>query len=297
MNKNLIFMIILVIALFMSKSPEVTQETPTGASINPNTIDSSVSFTGRDKYVGTLLTSDYIRVIRYNGGFKDLGYYSLNNGALSTTPNEKYKFYFFMNTSPSASYYVDVQDYTAPLQDAVDPQIGEGCAIDTSPTFYVTNSAGGLQSATANAESITNGQTVTVRATIKAHSDHCYGTPKVNGKNSVCFIYNSTVFNIDSTAEFINTPYPITKVQQNTTNSTSISCYGFKQLAPLESVEIPVILKANAEPTSSHNIAVVSDDIGVDVNLKTSSEIIGYADENNNNLGAAPLYLGAIYVS
>lgn len=303
MKQNVLFAIVLVgILIFISKQPAPAQPTPDYTGL----IDAGVSVTGRNLYEpGTSLSSEYVKVIRLDGGDKrvDLGQFTLDGTDIGVTPLSNYKFYFFMNNSnPSTSYYVDVLDYTGKEQDAVDDIYGEGCTIDTQPTFWVVNSAGATQTATSNAQAVSASGSAEILINIKAHSEKCYGMPDAKDKgekNTVCFLYElSTVFsNIDTNTGTTITPTSISE-SGNATTRKIIDCYKFPVIANIESVEIPVTITAGAtEPTIAHNITVMSEDICVDVSKDTLNEIWGYQDEDQNNICGAAVKLGEIYIS
>ena len=302
MKSNVLFAIILVgVIIFISKQPVPTQPAQDFTGL----IDAGVSVTGRNLYEpGTALSTEDVRVIRLDGGTKkvDLGSFSLDSTDIGVTSNVDYKFYFFMNTSPSTNYYVDVLDYTGLEQDAVDDIYGEGCTIDTQPTFWVVNSAGATQTATSNAQSISASGSAEILINIKAHSEKCYGMPDAKDKgekNTVCFLYSSaSVFsNIDTNTGNAATPNSISE-SGNATARSIIDCYKFPVIADTDKIEIPITITAGGtEPTTAHNITVMSEDICVDVNKDNLNEIWGTQDEDNGDICGATIKLGEIYIS
>lgn len=299
-NVWLIFLIIIFIFLYNNPQspPQSTDTDSTGLTLE-QTIDSSVSFTGQNLYVaGTALTSEFVRVIKLNGGteLKNLGYESLDSGTLNTKPNDKYKFYFFMNdTVPSTTYYVDIEEYTAPVSASVDDKIGYGCTIDTSPIFTSFDSVGRQQSASANAQAVSANGNVDISILIKASSDTCFGMPDSPRKNIVCFNYNANAFSeVETNTGFISPP------RTTGTNITSgaVKCYTFDLIADGSYVNIPVHLTGGStEPTTSHNITVYAEDAAFDLNADTLAEIHGYTDEDGNSLASPLLNIGTIYIS
>lgn len=297
-NTNILFVLILVVVLVLiSKQPtQPTIEQPDYTGL----IDAGVSVTGRNLYEpGTALSLEDVRVIRDG---TDLGYFSLDGTDIGVTPSADYKFYFFMNTSPSINYYVDVLEYTGKEQDAIDDIFGEGCEIDDSPTFWVVNSAGSVQTATSNAQAVSASGGAEISINIKSRSEKCYGMPdaKDNGKsNTVCFLYSSaSVFSkIDTGTGTTITPASISE-SGNATTRNIIDCYKFPIIANTEMVDLPVTITAGAtEPTTAHNITVMSQDICVDINKDNLDEIWGYQDEDNNDICGPAVKLGEIYIS
>ena len=300
-NNNVLFAIILIgVLVFVSQQPVTTVIDDTSIA---NLIDAGISFTGRDLYKqGTALTSESVRVIRLNGGDsrKDLGFVSLDSTAFSVTPNVNYKFYYFMNNTPSLNYYVDIEDYVGLEQDAVDNVFGEGCAIDTQPTFWVLDSIGRTQSATSNAQSLGASGTVDVTVNIKANSDKCYGAPSaidLNKQNAVCFLYTASPYSSVSTNTGKTSKPGSIRSSGNATGKV-VECFNFPVIQNAETASFSVTVDASAvEPTSAHNITVMAEDICVDINGNDLSEIVGYEDEGYNNICAPAVKLGTIYIS
>ena len=301
MKNNILWAILLIgVLVFVSQQPAPTTIDDTDYS---SLVDAGVSFTGRNLHVpGTALSSEDVRVIRLNGGDerKDLGYFSLDSTSMDVTPNVDYKFYYFMNTSPSGLYYVDVEDYTGLVQDAVDNVFGEGCTIDTNPTFWVLDENGATQTASANAQSLGASETRDVTINIKARSDKCYGMPDAfeeNKQNSVCFIYDGDIISsVDANTGRTIKPKSI-RDSGNATSKT-MDCYKFPIIQDTEVISLGVTITASSsEPTSAHNITVMSEDICVDLNADTLGEIWGYEDEDYTNLCAPEIDLGRIYIS
>lgn len=302
MDTNKLFALILIVVLvYIARQPAPETLPPPDTTDYTSLIDAGVSFTGRNLYkTGTALSTEDVRVIRMNEGKKDLGYFSLDRGTLSVVPRVDYRFYYFMNTSPSENYYVDVEDYTGKEQDAVDDVFGEGCEIDTAPIFWVEASNGKTQSATANAQSLAASGTTDVTINIKAHSDKCYGAPDATAEgkgNLICFVYTSTPY---SKIEINTKTASATKsimTSGNYSNKVS-SCYEFPVIQNVETYSVPVsIVATTTEPTNAHNITVMSEDVDVDINADNLNEIWGYEDEDNNDLGAPLVHLGTIYIS
>lgn len=305
MNTNTLFAILLIAAIIYAanqtpKTPAAEDNTPSPPDYT-SLIDAGITVTGRDVYqTGVSLKNEDVRVIRMNSEKKDLGYFSLAGTAISITPKVDYKLYYFMNTSPSTNYYVDLQDYTGKEQDAVDNIFGEGCAIDSSPTFWVRNSGENTQTATSNAQSLAASTSADITIFIKAGWKQCYGMPDaqvLNKENAVCFLYNSTPFSsVETNTGYVSTPSTIT----NSGNATlkSVKCYKFPVIANTETVAIPVTLTASStEPTSAHNITVMSEDICLSINDDDLGENWGYVDEDSNSICAPPVKLGTIYIS
>lgn len=299
-NNNMVFALILIgVIIFVSKQPAPTEPTPDYTGL----IDAGVSVTGRILYEpGTSLSSEDVKVIRLDGGDKriDLGSFDLDGTDIGVTSNVNYKFYFFMNTSPSVNYYVDVLDYVGLEQDAIDDIYGEGCTIDTQPTFWVVTSGGATQTSSSNAQSVSASGSAEILINIKAHSEKCYGMPDAKDKgekNAVCFVYTSTPYSsIETNTGKATTPNSISE-SGNATNKV-VSCYKFPVIANTERIEIPVTIKASStEPTTAHNITVMSEDICVDVSKDTLNEIWGYQDEDNDDICGATVKLGEIYIS
>lgn len=258
-------------------------------------VDGSASFTGQKMYVtGTALTTEYVRVIR-QGSIKDLGQISLNSGTVSTTPNAKYKLYYGENSS---TYYTNVEDYTAPCQDASDDKVGILCTIDTAPSITVFDEYGNVQSATANAQAIAASEQVDIEIQIKAAADKCYGNPGAPKKNAVCFDYdggNFTSVKVNN-AKSISAPYSISNAKAT---AKAESCYEFDLIADTGKIKLPITLKTvtGQNPGVNQNITISVEDIGFDLNQDTLEEIWGYEDESNNNLGATTAVTGTIYIS
>lgn len=297
-NQNILIALVLVgILIFISRQPaQPTQPIQDYTGL----IDAGVSVTGRDLYEpGTSLASEDVRVIR-NG--IDLGYFSLDSTDIGVTSNVDYKFYFFMNTSPSTNYYVDVLSYTGLERDAVDDIYGQGCAVDSQPLFWVVTAGGATQTATSNAQSIAASGSAEILINIKSHSEKCYGAPdaKAEGEeNTICFLYElSAVFDsIDTNTGNAPTPNSISSSGNATTRSI-IDCFKFPVLANTEQIEIPLTIKAGAtEPTSAYNITVMSEDICIFVDKSNLDGVWGTQDEDNNDICGATVELGTIYIS
>ena len=300
-NTNLNWAVLLLIVLiFLSRQTATTSDSDIDFS---TLVDSSVVFNGQNSLVkGSAITTESVRILKLNGGDArgDLGYKSLDGGTVSTSPNEKYRFYFFMNaTLPSTSYYVDVQDYTAPVKDSADNIIGQGCAIDSSLIFSVKDEYGNTQTSTSNIQSLSASQSKPMAIRIKVSSDQCYGMPdsKEGTANAVCFIHTlAAIAKIELNTKKI--PAPLSVVNADATSSKAITCYQFPVLDDNEVIDLSIYVTAGAtEPTFAHNITVMSDDIAFDLNKDNLDEIYGYVDEDGNELGADVITLGTIYIS
>lgn len=292
MKDNIFWAIILVVILFsFSQAPKQAITIPD--SDISSLIDADVQFNGQNKYIaGSSLSEESVRVLR---GTSDLGYKSLDSGTLSVTPGAEYLFLFFMNTTPSTTYYVDVQPYIVKAQESVDNVIGHGCMIDTSPKVIVRNQAGQTQTASANAQAIAAGETKNIEVDIRASADQCYGTPNAPKGNVICFAYDSTYFtNVKSNTAWVDVPYSVSSMDVGT-----VKCYEFDVLESTEKDTLTVELIANGEPTSSHNISIYVDDIAFDLNQNNLDEIWGYVDESLNQLGhvITSTAAGTIYVT
>lgn len=299
--KNLFLWVILAVLVigYFSQEPTSTPKQLVAEDSNlVNLVDADVSFTGQDKYVaGTSTTSESVRIFRYDGtAVTDLGAKSLNSGLLSVKPESNYKFFFYMNgTLPSSNYYVDVQEYTGKVQDAVDNLVGIGCSIDTSPNVVVRNSNGNVQSATANAQSISASQSVDVEIDVKSHIGKCYGTPDAPKGNAICFAYNTAAFsNVKPNTKWISVPASVSSLDLGT-----VKCYEFDVLENGAKQTLTVTLQSVADPTTAHNISIYTDDIAFDLNLDTLEEIWDFTDESGNELARniTSTADGHIYVS
>jgi len=283
-RSNVAFAIILVVVFFALASDNdsspliITQsESPAIGSL----INADVVFTGTDMYVkSNSVSSQSVRVFQ---GSTDLGSKSLSSGTLNVIPDEEYTFYFFMNaTTPSSTYYVDRQEYTAKLQESTDTVTGNGCAIETNPIIIVRNSAGAIQSAAANPESIGASSTADIEVTVKSHGDRCYGTPTAEKDNVACFAYSTTAFSlVKSNRPYITPPRSLTGLDLGT-----LSCYSFNKLKSGESDTFTISLTSTStDPTNAHNISVFVDDIGLDLHGTTLDEVWDFTDEEGNQLG------------
>ena len=298
-----IFLIIII--LFLYNQPPQESTTDDGIDLTL-AVNPEVAFTGQNKYFNSAdMRNESVRVIKLNDNGDvelDLGQISLDGGILSTTPQKDYNFYYFMNSSgPSNVYYVSKEEYTQPTQDAVINKMGIGCAIDTSPIFWVKDEGYNTQTSSANAQSIAAGQTKTVFINIKARKNYCYGAPDSPKGNALCFAFNDTVFTrIWTETSKTDVPWEIMSNATSTTTTAGLNvlCYEFQTLANLESVEIPVnILASGTEPTTSHNISVYLEDIAFDLHDSTLAEIYDYNDEYGNSLAAPYVSAGTIYIS
>lgn len=298
MSNNIAWILVLIIALYISQSqtPTPTENTQiiTPPTSNYNSyIDSGISFNAQDKFLsGTSLSTESVRIIKTNGVVADLGYKSLNGGTLATEPGDNYRIYYFMNgTTPSNSYYSYVEEYTAPPIEATQAKIGYGCQVDTSPIFTSITSSNQVQSSTSNAQAVSANSVVEMTVKVKVHSNKCYGTPNASKQNAICFTLTG-FSNVNANSGSVSQPRSMAALG-------AMSCYNLPLLENLDVAEIPVTLTSGAtEPTVAHNITVYSDDIGLDLDGTDLHEIWDFTDEKGNNLGT-PTYqtLGKIYIS
>ena len=285
-----IILLILLIISFQSRDNGLKQF----SDKLPNLVNADVVFMGQNMFKSVSI-SDYVRIVKGN---IDLGHKTLPNGALDTSPGERYTFYFFMNNSgPSTNYYVDIMDYVAPVQESTDYLIGYGCEIDTKLIFSVKNQAGQTQTKTSNAESLTVSESKDLTIRVGVHDNKCYGNPESKIPNTLCFLYNSSALNIEAQSPTASISSAIAKLSLNHTNAKR--CFALPLLQDRQSEEITITITGDSltEPTSLHNISVLSDDVNVDLNKQTLQEIWGYEDESGNNLGAPYRYLGKIYIT
>lgn len=285
MKNNVFWAIVLVVIFFyMSENnPAVVIEQDATSGLEA-LVDGQVSFNGRNMFkTGTSITSEDVRVLTEGN---DLGNFTLDSGRLDVTPNENYKFYFFMNaTGPSTTYYVSSQDYTAPVQDATDNVVGDGCEIDTTPSIVIKNS-NGQSNMPGTQQAVGTTETVSMEISVKPNLDTCYGTPGAPKKNALCLNYNSTAFTtVESNTNWISTPQSF--VGADLTNRNVLKCFEFDVLEDGARDTMTVSLTSGAtDPTAtSHNISVFVDDIAFDLNADNLEEIWDYVDEDNNQLG------------
>lgn len=288
MKTNILWAIV-IIGIFVYFSQSNTQSIPNPTNSDNSSladlIDADITFTGVNKYVGgnSLLVSELVRIFRLNGQREDLGTRSLNSGALSVTPNINYKFYFFMNSSvPSTIFYVDVQDYTAKVQESVDNVVGKGCSIDTSPKISVRTPAGVAQSSRTNAYAMGASASADFEVTIAAHTDKCYGTPAAPKGNAICFGYSTADFsNIKTNTKWLSPPRSVFDLSRNA-DQNALKCYEFDLLENSAKTTFTVELTSNGNPQD--NVTIFTDDIGFDLHRNTLAEIWDYVDEDGNQL-------------
>jgi len=266
-------------------------------------VNAKVAFTGQDIFLtGTTMPAERVRILRLNSDNKDLGSALLDGSTYSVTPGEKYKFYFFMNsTAPSPNYYVDVEEYAPESKESVVNLAGKGCALayKNSSVEYISfsskNSAGVTQSAAANAQAMTTSTDYSMSVRIGVGSDVCYGMPDASDGNVICFAFNSNAFSrVYTDTKPVSPPTNI----QTAAAGNRVSCYEFQKLKDLDDAEISITLTTGTtEPTIAHNITVYSDDIAFDLNRRTLDEIYGYEDEDGNQLSSPYITLGKLYIS
>ena len=291
--------IIVAVLLLNQQEPVTPTPTPTtnGGIDLCKLVDGQASFTGQNLFLsGTALTSDYVRVIR-QGSVLDLGLTSMDSGTLATTPKATYKLYFGENTS-SATRYTQVVPYTAPCQDATDDVVGVLCTVDTAPTITVKDEHGSVNTAGSNTQAIAASDVVDIEVKIKVAADKCYGNPDSPKKNAICFDYNSTIYDsIKANTPTSAIPYSIGSAKAK--SGAAISCYEFDLLADTESQTLTVTIDATStEPASTHNISIWLEDTAFDINQDDLTEIWGFEDESNTNLGqTSPVGSSAVDVS
>lgn len=295
-----VFLIIVFIFLAQNKAvPGVAGNQTSDNQIVQYIVNPVVSFTGQNMFVtSTALPDESVRIIKVNGDKKDLGIRSLNSGTINLQPDNMYRFYFFMNaTVPSVLYYVDKQDHTAGVQDATVPVVGYGCEMDTALIYSSQDEYGRTQSATANSQVIAANQQKDISIRLAVHSSKCYGMPKSEKGNLICFAYNPTAFsNVYTSGNSLAAP-SIIAAHSNSTGKT-VNCFEFNVLQNTEVVILPVTLMAGSiNPDTSHNITVLTKDVAFDLHKTTLAEIEGYTDEENNVIGMAVYRAGTIYIS
>ena len=275
---------IIAVALFLGQQEQPVppaQPTTNGGIDLCKLVDGQASFTGQNLFLsGTALTSDYVRVIR-QGSVLDLGLTSMDSGTLATTPNANYKLYFGENTT-SGTRYTQVVPYNAPCQDATDDVVGVLCTVDTGPTITIFDENGQVQTNTANDQAMAANDITDIEIKVKASADMCYGNPDSPKKNAICFKYNSSAFDsVKANTPAITAPY---SMSSNSTAKHAISCYELDLLADTGSQMLTITLDA-ASLNPNQNINVTIDDTAFDLNQDDLTEIWGFEDESNNNLG------------
>lgn len=280
---------ILVYALFIQKAPAVMTDGQAGINLC-DVVQPKASFTGQRMFLsGTQLTSDYVRVIKVNGMTKDLGQVSMNSGSINTDANGKYALYFGIDNS--TTYYATKEDYTAPCQEATDNKVGVMCAKDTAPTVVAMDQYGQVQGGPAsmtNAQDIDADQEKTVKVRLTAAADKCFGNPGVTMDNAVCFKYNTSLYlSVETNTGKQVTPYNV--ANNASVTGMSIACYKMAKVADNGEIEIPVTIKATStDPgnVAGSNISVMFKDVDMTLNADDLSEIVGFEDEDNNNIGS-----------
>ena len=293
-NDNLaIWAIVVLLGIFMFGGDKADAITPAGVDLC-SVVEPEASFTAERMFVkGTAIATEYVRVFKMDGEGKDLGQTSTNSGTLSTTPNGLYRVMYGENSS---TYYTQVEDYTAPCQDATDNKVGTLCYIDTDPTVTVFDENSAVQSASANAQAVTANDEVGITVRVKVAADKCFGNPSATGDNAICFAYNNSAFtSIEADTGTADLPYAVTAYSAS---GTSINCYNLVKLADRAQIDIPVTLKSgSSEVTLVNNASIYLDDIAFDLNADSLEEIWGFNDEDNNALGSAIVAGDMIYVS
>lgn len=291
---------LLAFAVFNNQGAAPATTPTTGGSVDLcKVVDPSASFTGKRMFLeGTAVADGYaVRVIKNGGEMKDLGQISLDSGTLGTAPSEHYKLYWAEN---STDYYTVAEDYTAPCKEAVDNKIGTLCVMDTTPTLTIFDEYGNIQDGTSNNQTLDTSDEKDVTVRVRVSADQCYGNPSATGTNAICFAYNSSVYQSIKVSDksTIGAPYTISNVKPA---GYSQVCYGFEALKDTQQVDIPVTLKVlsgiNPVPGIGQYVNVSIEDFDLDLNADDLSEIIGFEDEANNDLGVGAIGTTLIYVS
>ena len=257
-----------------------------GAVVEPSAV-----LTGQRMFLAsTALTTEYARVIEVNGGSanRDLGLISLNSGSTDTTAGKTYKIYYGENSSQAdGGYYTNAETYVAPVQDSADNKVGIECLFDAAPSITVFDEYGQVQSAGTNIQAIGADDEKDVKIRVRAAVDECYGNPNAPTENAICFKYNSTAYSsvvADTGAQV--TPFIIGA--NNVSAGHAISCYKLPKLADNGFVDIMVKIKSTStQPTTVDNITILLDDVAFDIDADLLTEIWGFEDEDNNELGYA----------
>ena len=140
------------------------------------------------------------------------------------------------------------------------------------------------------AEAMGANDQATVQWKITANDNVCVGNPTAGGDNAMSYTYNTTVFSdvvqLDSSSNnqvAISTPTSVTAVAGKATRT-----YTFPVVCDNADVKRKVLLRTLTAPVADQDhINMTFHDVSVDRNEDTLAKIVGYADEDNNDIGIA----------
>lgn len=256
-----------------------------GLLIDHVTEDTTVTLTGVDAFaLGTSISAEFARVFISNNDIAqatDQGQVSMSSGTYTATPNDLVTHYYYENSS---TYYTVKESFSIPDKGTVRKQ-GLAYNMDTAPTLQFYNSDGDSAN---TAQTISSGQTKTLKIRYTPSNDNCVGNPKAPAEGNYvahCFEYNDTEFKAPKLVGQSSISLPST-FPKNASTEYSTVCYKGDSVCDNVEKEYSLEVTAqNKDPTA--DMVWWIEDQDYDINAQTRAEIYGFVDEDQNDLGAA----------
>ena len=252
--------------------------------------NSAVSFYMKNKYLPTsLLTDHFARVFVTPAGETsetDKGLIA-HGGSLTLAPFDTVRIYFGEN---STTYYTE--EFKTTLKDSGAIPLSAGLVgADTGLTFSKFDEDEAVSTFTTNFTLGTAATTYYVK--VKAGSDLGWSNPTVTKGPAMCLEYNTTAWKSPSlTVEtdpdkyakmtIVGLPSSITTVA-----AMSYLCWEGKIEGDGSATKYKLDLESNVnvDESTGNQIRFITEDVDIDIDADDTTKIIGYVDEDGNDLG------------
>ena len=148
------------------------------------------------------------------------------------------------------------------------------------------------------AENMGANDQATVKWKMTADDNVCVGNPTAGGDNLANYRYNTTLYSevtqLDSSSNAQTAQSTPTGIA--TVSGTAIRSYTFPVVCDNAFVERQVLVKTlgTAPDSSSDEINMTVSDVSVDFDADTLNKIVGYVDEDNNDIGVADFLVAGL---
>lgn len=248
--------------------------------------DTTISLNSHDKFKKNTDITDGDHRVFLNGA--DKGWVA-DAGTVTATPGDSITIYFGLN---STTYYPVVETGMVSCSGTMDLDAAM-TKIDNTTSWLFKNQDGSTMS-TSVGQDMSASTRYDLSLTIKATAKSSIGNPDLDGKNAVCFQYNTTAYSnvkIDGTS-IIGIPFglPASRTGYSWTCNGIPAIENDPDVPGDETFEGTLIVETKSTFTSVStgaglNISAILWDYSVDLHADTLAEIIGREDEDGNDIG------------
>lgn len=285
----------------LTKTPLSAAGTPTAQAAAQQqltfTEDTTVTFSSQDAYAAGTDAGVSNFVVQLGG---KQSFNVADDGTETASPNDNYVVLIGNATTALAAgtgYYPTWVSGSIPDKGTHTINAGQylvaGAGQVTFTFFNENDQVNTAQGMDANAQK-------TVRWKLTAADNACVGNPTVGGDNLMSYRYNTTLYSEVTQLDANSNPQSAvgTPVGISSVSGTALRSYTFPVVCDNADVQRKVLIKTlgTAPDSSSDEINMTVSDVSVDYNADTLAKIVGYTDEDNNDIGTADFLVAGLIV-